>query len=506
MMTPVDFAQGANAVTKNWCVGLVVAVLVGVVSATHAAVGTSSPPPQPLRVTVDPRVELVSIVFRLAGNPEFSVAGVPAYAADVDAYFGRFRTHRTIERARELCRTREIAYNAPVQLALYLTAPPELAERAPLDPLPPRMDPRWTPAEARAFAEDLRAFARDTHFGAFLAAHDSLYRETADRLDRMVRDKGVVEWLHGFFGRRDDQQLILTPGLLLGRGNFGIATHPSGHPVEIAAILGVVDVDATGTPVFEADRLPTIVHEFSHPFASPFVKAHLGELLPAAEKLYAAVREQLQAQAYGSAEAVLHESLVRACSVRYLAEREGAEAGRAWADHEASRGFYWVGQLADLLAEYERDRAKYATLDAFAPRLAAFFERYSRVAGDEIAAYEAQARQRRAAPVADRPRVLSLSPANGAEDVDAATVTSLRIEFDRPMRKGFAFVEIPGLVAPKVTGAPQLDATHRVLTLPCALQPGTAYGIQLNSEQFQAFADEQGHPLAPLAYRFRTRK
>ena len=46
-----------------------------------------------LRIGVDPRVELVSLLFRLAGNPEYSHCRVPAYAADVDKQFNHFRDH-----------------------------------------------------------------------------------------------------------------------------------------------------------------------------------------------------------------------------------------------------------------------------------------------------------------------------------------------------------------------------------------------------------------------------
>ena len=36
---------------------------------------------------VDPRVELLSIVFRLAGNSEYNMSPLKTYTADIDAYF-----------------------------------------------------------------------------------------------------------------------------------------------------------------------------------------------------------------------------------------------------------------------------------------------------------------------------------------------------------------------------------------------------------------------------------
>src|SRR5262249_1702982 len=44
-------------------------------------------------VTVDPRVELLSIIFHLAGNPEYNQAQVRSYADDVTTHFGPFKDH-----------------------------------------------------------------------------------------------------------------------------------------------------------------------------------------------------------------------------------------------------------------------------------------------------------------------------------------------------------------------------------------------------------------------------
>ena len=41
-----------------------------------------------LRVIVDPRVELMSVIFRLAGNPEYNQARVKSYAQDAENLFG----------------------------------------------------------------------------------------------------------------------------------------------------------------------------------------------------------------------------------------------------------------------------------------------------------------------------------------------------------------------------------------------------------------------------------
>ena len=86
------------------------------------ALGLSSPttnaasaPPR-LRVSVDPRVELMSLLFRLAGNYEYNQAKVVSYTADVNKQFNPFRDHPTVQLARKLRTSRGIGYDAPMKI------------------------------------------------------------------------------------------------------------------------------------------------------------------------------------------------------------------------------------------------------------------------------------------------------------------------------------------------------------------------------------------------------
>jgi hypothetical protein len=46
---------------------------------------------EPMTIVVDPRIELMSIIFRLAGNYEYDQGGVLPYVEDINAHFGRFK-------------------------------------------------------------------------------------------------------------------------------------------------------------------------------------------------------------------------------------------------------------------------------------------------------------------------------------------------------------------------------------------------------------------------------
>ena len=147
------------------------------------------------------------------------------------------------------------------------------------------------------------------------------------------------------------------------------------------------------------------------------------------------------------------------------------------------------------------------TLEAFVPRVVAFFEDYSRLAAEDLRAIEVDQRARYEALTAKGPKVVSISPADGATDVDAAIVNAITISFDRPMRdRNFALFPVPNAALPTLKGPPRFDANGSTVTLPCELKPGMTYGLQFNSPEHMAFVDTEGHPLAPFVYRFTTRK
>ncbi|HWH67873.1 MAG TPA: DUF4932 domain-containing protein, partial [Candidatus Sulfotelmatobacter sp.] len=128
-----------------------------------------------LRVVVDPRVELLSLVFRLAGNPEYNQARVESYAADAEKQFTKFQEHQAIQLASKLRKTRGVSYDACMSMAVHLTDVDSLQTRLPLEPWPEALDQRWTVSSAREFLEAARDFVQDTAFKDFLAQHQPLY-------------------------------------------------------------------------------------------------------------------------------------------------------------------------------------------------------------------------------------------------------------------------------------------------------------------------------------------
>ena len=104
-------------------------------------------------------------------------------------------------------------------------------------------------------------------------------------------------------------------------------------------------------------------------------------------------------------------------------------------------------------------------------------------------------------PSANAPKIVSVTPADGAKDVDP-NLGEIVVCFDRPMQ---GRVSLTGDGWPTLVGTPEFDSAMTNLTIRVALKPETEYSLGFNSRSHKKFASEDGIPLTPCVYTFRTR-
>jgi uncharacterized protein Usg len=178
--------------------------------------------------------------------------------------------------------------------------------------------------------------------------------------------------------------------------------------------------------------------------------------------------------------------------------------------YETSRSFYWVGDLAEVLGEYDTQPKKYSDLAQFFPRIVAFFNDYARNADAKLGAVLRENKEKQEKQLQEwrekGPKIVAMVPANGVQDVDP-NLKAIVVTFDRPMRdKSWAVVTFVRDQFPKISGPVGYDAARQVFTAPVQLQPGKEYLFGLNAEKFLGFYSEAGIPLAPVVVRFKTRQ
>ena len=465
-----------------------------------------------LRIGVDRRVELVAIIFRLAGNEEFTRTSLSAYSADIDTFFAPQRHHEAVTLARELRERDGLGQSRVMAIAIRLTDPPALRERVPFD-----STAGWpaTPADMRRFVQAAQQFAIDSHANQFFASHQALYDSVNARIRPTLEHAVDLAWFSPYFGVPAEQVFIVVPLLVASEGNYGPCVQPPGALRECYSIVGAPRPDSSGYPRYDAGMAGLLVHEFGHGFVNPLAFAHRAEFERSAPRVHALVADAMTWQSYPWP-SMVNESLDHATEARYIAAHGDSVQLRAFYREQLRGSWFWTEELANLYTQYEGERPSYPTFASFMPRIIAYFDSLPERVPAMQQRYDAL-----------RPKIVSLSIANGADSVDPG-LQEIVIQFDRPVRDdGWSVLPVFGPNGPTLEPQPKmpkllwramganrvafefgkgLDSTGTVLRLGVQLEPGREYELQFGTPHGYGFRNvTDGIPLAPYRLKFKTR-
>lgn len=482
---------------KNHMRKIVLLLLAGCLPWIAAAAEGKKSAPAP-GATVDQRVELLSVVFRLAGAREYSSEKAKDYTNDIKTWFEPYEKDTLVRYAQRLRSERGVGYDAVASIAVHLEGKGG-RYRLGKDALASLCrDGRWNAESAGHFVRLLNDFYKKTRFDRFFREHRDWYRLLVESFDRQVSfDRS---WYPAFYGEESDSGYRIILGCSNGGSNYGPSVIAARGDKTAYAILGCWAFDPQGKPDF-SNHSGTVVHEFNHSFVNHLLEkdGNAARLKEAGETILEAVREEMARQAYSFWKAVINESLVRAAEVSYARDHGREEEAARILARNRGRAFLWIDGLDSLLAEYASCRGQYPTLRSFYPRIIEFFEGVSRRIDTVKADYLSRG-----------PRVAAVLPdVNGRSDVDPA-LKEITIVFDRPIatRSGAAgLMGIEGLEHPsrgrKDAGDEQTQELTDRLVYTLELQPDTQYGFTVIGF---APATADGYMLQPFRVEFRTRK
>jgi hypothetical protein len=232
--------------------------------------------------------------------------------------------------------------------------------------------------------------------------------------------------------------------------------------------------------------MDTMVHEFIHSFSNPLVDKFAAQMEKAARQINDPLQDAMRRQGYGEWKTLLYESMVRASTIQYVQEHDGADAARRSIQDENSRSFFWVGDLCDVLGVYKNNRQQYPTLESFMPKVVEFFNNVAPRIGELSKRYDDS-----------RPMVTSMSVRDGAVDVNP-TLTEIVVRFNRRM----SAVDLNK--DPRFRMG-RFDQTGTVLTIPVVLEPEHDYQFSLRWPGGQNLTSADGVPMQVVTLHFRTR-
>ncbi|MDD2812404.1 MAG: DUF4932 domain-containing protein [Bacteroidales bacterium] len=453
----------------------------------------AQPTPMLAKPVVDQRVELLSLVFRLAGNPEYNMEMFSLYVERIKKHFEAHKDHPLIRYINTDLKENGVMFDAVMQMALNITPPPQMEPIVPFtDKIP---EARWGKEKATEFLKLLNQFYVDADCATFFEANQDLY-EVAVKRFLVVFNELDLDWYKRFYGTQPKGHFSIVIGLGNGGANYGFKRiTPEGEEI-VYAVMGTWTVDPEGMPIYQKDGyLPTMIHEFNHSFVNHLVEQYQDDLKPACEQLFVPVAEQMSRQAYPSWLFMTNESVVRAAVIKYMIDHNfDPQSITQETITQIDRGFLWTKELVEELERYDQKRDTYPTLESYMPPLAAFFEKVA----SNVDHLTAEIDKR-------RPKIIEIKPfANGDQQVDP-TIKKIEFIFDQPLTgEGYSInTGEKGMEAfPEVSDI-AFSEDKQTLILMVALKPGKDYEMVFTGRSFRS---KTGYSMNPYPVSFRTKK
>ncbi|WCO01069.1 DUF4932 domain-containing protein [Psychroserpens ponticola] len=322
---------------------------------------------------VDKRVELLSIVFRLAGCHEYSQNLFPEYVESIENHFEKFKNHDLITYVKDELREDGIGFSAVMSMAIHITEPPNI--KPIITPFSnTSLEEPWREDSAIKFLKLLNIFYTDADCETFFNSNKELYKTASNRFKNVYQNLDL-EWYQNFYGAKPKGEFRIINGLGNGGASYGPhIMYPNGNEV-VYAIMGTWSVDSLGMPNYEMkEYFPTILHEFNHSFINHLVEKYRSQLQESGTIIFNKVKDEMNKQAYGNWKTMYDEALVRATVIKYMKDHNyDRRSIEKELDEQLNSSFLWTDALVKELERYDNNRDSYPTLEHFMTELVIFF-------------------------------------------------------------------------------------------------------------------------------------
>lgn len=429
--------------------------------------------------TFDERCDLMAVVCRLAGRPEYNNVLIKEFSDKTDAYFADYKEHEAVKFA-----TDRFGFDRAMTFALYLKWNEDGTLSLNKDLVYDRGEDI---AALNGFVMQLNDFIKVTDFHKFYQSNAELYKQAADYLQLMLKDIHF-EWFDSFFtpskkeSEKTSFKMILS--VLNGVDCYGPKTVTKDGNSTMFSIISCWQLDEDGKPYLEPETMmPLIIHEFCHSFCNPLDAKFWKKTEKGANNVYSVAKSEMEKQHYGRPEIMMNETFVRASVICYMRNYyQGADIEYFIQDEEL-KGFILVRDYYNALTEWEKTR-KPATMQKFMPELLKIVNNFS------IEEYEAE-QQKWLEECAD----ITCNIKDGQIDFPSGN-QQIIITFSKKMRGGLALYvgELGADSFPPIVRNPGLSFSwsedYKTVTVDVILEPEKTYSFSIHGKEFKT---EDGH-------------
>ena len=311
-------------------------------------------------------VELMGLLWRLAGSSEYSECHVGSVAKSADSFFASMMNHQAVSLAR-LYRQNHIGYDAVTGYAnqlIFNDVGDLVFDPDYLEGSNSSFD-RWNNQQKYDMLAAVNDFYRESNFYEWFVS-TRVEQQQAISSFKSVCDLDYT-WFDSFYGKNDKLSSRIILSFMIGNNNNGISLQRQDGTLLLTPVLGGLGVNSEG--VYFYGDMNLIVHEFSHPYCNPLIEANWSAISKKSEEVYEGVASIMQSQAYSNARTMMCETLVRASAIRYMMSHGQMNYVASRIAQEESNGFVMIRCLISALEKRENESNKYASLAEFMPEI-----------------------------------------------------------------------------------------------------------------------------------------
>ena len=312
-------------------------------------------------------VELMGLIWRLAGASEYGECQVASVAKSADTYFASVKDHQAVKLARQYYQ-QGVCYDAVTGYAnqlIFNEVGDIVFESDYLSGSNSSFDDRWSNKQKNDMLAAVNDFYTTSNF------HDWFVTTESEQQQAIASFKEVCNmdytWFDSYYGKNDKVSSRIILSFMIGNHNNGISLKRKDGTLLLTPVLGSLSQN-NGKVRFNGD-MNLIVHEFSHPYCNPLIEANWSSISSKAEEVYSRVSSIMASQAYSNAMTMMCETLVRSSAIRYMISHNQKNMVNQTLAYEEGNGFMMVRTLVNTLEKRDQEAAKYPTLADFMPEI-----------------------------------------------------------------------------------------------------------------------------------------